>query len=261
MKPYHQKNIHPYDEWYQTPIGRLIDERRKKIMVDMISPKCGERLLCVGFAAAHYMSFFRTKDCLVTGLERSVEMLSAARQRIGDHGDFYLGDAEDLPFSDNEFDIVILIFTLETSNDPQRVISEAIRVCKGRVFLGVLNKYPLSRSYRNQWEFGSPPAPLRFYHIGELTRMIKNQLGEASIRWGSVFFFPCAWYGIASSLDRFIPVWKNPFGAFLCLSFPVAYRYTTIQEPVRTAYQVRKGRHPAPGVVREINKDAGSNAL
>jgi SAM-dependent methyltransferase len=259
-----QDLIRSYDDWLHTPTGRLIDERRKKFICDLISPKGGERLLDVGCGTGHHMSFFRTKDCLVTGVERSMDMLNVARQKFGDQGDFYLGDAENLPFSDNEFDLVTLIFTLETSNDPERVISEAIRVCRGRIFLGVLNKYPLSRSYRNIRAFHSPSAqaPFRFYHMAELTRMIKYQLGAASIRWGSVFFFPCPWYGIAHRLDEFIPVRKNPFGAFLGLSFPVTYRYMTIQEPIRSSYQVKKSRHPVPGVVREINKkNAGSNAL
>lgn len=260
---YNQEIIRSYDEWFHTPQGRLIDARRKDFIYDLISPKGGERLLDVGCGTGHHMSFFRTKDCLITGVERSMEMLDAARQRLGDQGNFYLGDAEDLPFSDNEFDIVTLIFTLETSNDPEKVIGEAIRVCGGRIFLGVLNKCPLSCSYRKLREFGSPSAqmPLRFYHIGELTRMIKNHLDATSIRWGSVFFFPYPWYGITHSVDKFMPVWKNPFGAFLGLSFPVTYRYMSLQEPIRSPYRVKEGRHPVPGVVREINKDAGSNAL
>ncbi|MCK7467369.1 MAG: methyltransferase domain-containing protein [Desulfosudis oleivorans] len=42
------------------------------------------------------------------------EMLKIAREKHGDHAELILAQAEDIPFSDNEFDIVTIINVLET---------------------------------------------------------------------------------------------------------------------------------------------------
>ncbi|MBA4396117.1 MAG: class I SAM-dependent methyltransferase [Syntrophus sp. (in: bacteria)] len=244
-----------YENWLQTPAGRYIDGREKSLILDLLSPRGGERVLDVGCGTGDHMLLFRRKGCDVTGIDPSPHMLKLAREKLGSKADFHPGYAEDLPFSDNEFDIVTLITSLEFTNDPGRAISEAIRVCRGRVFVGALNKYSclgLSRRIR-----GAPRPSIydhaRFFHIAELNAMIRSNLQGIRIRWGSVVFLPEGWYGFAQKLEEAIPVMKNPFGAFLGLSFPVTFTYATIQEPVREAVMITaKSHQPAPGAVREM---------
>lgn len=50
------------------------------------------------------------------------------------------------PFSDDEFDAVILEDCLEFSADPEPVVNEAVRVCRGRVFVAVTNGLSLHRT-------------------------------------------------------------------------------------------------------------------
>jgi len=252
---FHEDIARAYDDWRTSPTGSYMDGREKSLMLDLVAPRGGERLLDVGCGTGDHLLLFRRKGCDVTGIDPSPFMLEIARQKLANRAELREGKAEDLPFSDNEFDIVTLITALEFSENPQKAIAEAIRVCRGRVFLGVLNKFSCIGIQRRIQELSQATvyADARFFHIGELTAMVRHQLQGVRIRWGSVIFFPWGWYGFAKKFEESIPVMKNPFGAFFGLSFPVTFSYATIQEPVRERFALAsKNRQPIQGAVREI---------
>ena len=252
-----KKAAQSYDDWFQTPTGLYIDRREKELILNLVAPKEGERLLDVGCGTGNHLLFFRRKGCDVTGLEPSPYMLDIARKKLGQRAEFHMGKAEDLPFSDNDFDIVTMITSLEFVDDPQKAIAEAIRVCRDRVFIGVLNKYSTIGVQRRIKGIFSTSIydSAHFSDIGELTKMVKTVLHGANLRWGSVLFLPFGWYSFAIGLEEIIPVMNNPFGAFLGLSFPVVFTHRTIQDIVKNHIDVRaEGKHKIHGAVREIKK-------
>jgi SAM-dependent methyltransferase len=243
-----------YDDWQATPANRYLNGRIKSLILDLTSPRAGERLLDIGCGSGDHLNLFRKKGCDVTGLDPSSLMLDQARQRLAHRAELRQGRAEDLPFSDNEFDIVTLITSLEFTDDPGLAIAEAIRVCRGRVFVGVMNRYSLIgiqgrlRSLFN----ASIDAKTRFFHLASLTTMIRSQLQGVRVQWGSVIFLPWGWYGFGTGLEERIPVMNNPFGAFFGLSFSVTFSYQTIQQTIREPVALNPdGRQPVPGVVSE----------
>lgn len=246
-----------YDEWLKTPQGRYIDKREKALILDLIAPRRGEKLLDVGCGTGEHLLLFKDRGCDVTGIEPSVPMLRIARQKLGSNVELYPGRAEELPFSDNEFDIVSLITSLEFTDDPAKAIGEAIRVSRGRVFLGVLNSCSFTAIQRR---FGGLFRPsfyreARFSHIYGLTGMVRQFLPDVRIQWGSVIFLPAGWYGFAVGLEETIPVMKNPFGAFLGISFPVTFTLMTVQDIIGDPFKIKaKSGQPIQGTVREIIK-------
>lgn len=255
MVVFHEDIARTYDDWKQSPTGSYMDGREKSLMLDLVAPRGGERLLDVGCGTGDHLLLFRRKGCDVTGIDPSPYMLDRARRKMENRAELREGTAEDLPFSDNEFDIVTLITSLEFTRDPQKAIAEAVRVCRGRVFLGVLNKFSCMGIHRRIQGLNRNTiyASARFFHIGELTAMVRHELQGVRIRWGSVIYFPRGWYGFAKKFEESIPVMKNPFGAFYGLSFPVTFSYATIQEPVRERFAlVSKSRQPIQGAVREV---------
>jgi SAM-dependent methyltransferase len=244
-----------YDNWLLTPAGAYMDRREKSLILNHLTPREGERLLDVGCGTGDHLALFRAKGCAVSGIDPSPPMLARARQKLGALADLRLGSAEELPFSDNEFDIVTLITSLEFTNDPERAVSEAIRVCRGRVFVGALNRWSIIAAARRMADRRGPTLfrHARFFAAGELRRLIRRLLPGSHIQWGSVVFLPYGWYPSLSDLEELIPVTKNPFGAFLGLSFPVTFSARTIQEPMRITFgmEARKQR-PIPGAVRVI---------
>jgi len=256
LKVFDEDAAGSYDHWLETPAGRYMDTREKKLITDLLAPKPGERVLDVGCGTGHHLLFFREKGCSVTGVEPSGAMLDAARLKLQDGAELKSGWAEDLPFSDNEFDIVTLITTLEFCRDPEAALQEAIRVSRDKVFLGVLNKYSIlgaCRKVKGRFQ-SSVYTDARFYGIPELLSMIRAILGPVRIRWGSVIFLPRGFYSFAAGVEESLPHEKNPFGAFLGLVFSVVYQYRTLQDPIRDSFKlgVDARRHEARGAVRAI---------
>ena len=259
-----QEIANNYDRWFQTPQGQYISRREKDLIIDLVSPRRGERLLEVGCGTGEHLFLFQESGCDVTGIDPSAPMLAVARQKLGLKVELLPGKAEDLPFSDNEFDIAALILSLEFTDDPARAISEAIRVSRGRVFLGVLNKFSATSLQRRVGSLFHPSIyhTARFFHIGELTGMIRSFLPGADIRWGSVIFFPESWYGFGAPLEEALPVMKNPLGAFLGLSFSVNFTLRTVQNIIGDPFKIKaNGRQPAQGIVQGGNFDQRSHFL
>jgi SAM-dependent methyltransferase len=180
-------------------------------------------------------------------------MLEAARKKMGDRVELYSGQAEDLPFSDDEFDIVTIINALEVARSPQKAIAEAIRVCRGRIFIGFINKHSFVGTKQRLKEiFGFPLAQkINFFGIEEIRKMVGSLIGSPVIKWGSVIYFPTIIYDISTELEELVPHAKNPWGAFAGLTFPVKYTYRSAQNPIAEAYQIENdARVTAPEAVR-----------
>jgi ubiquinone/menaquinone biosynthesis C-methylase UbiE len=84
-----------------------------------------------------------------TGLELSPPVLERARQNaasssLADRVAFETGSAEDMPFADASFDLVVCLSTLHLLDNPVRMLDEVQRVLKpgGRSYI---------RDYRRTW--------------------------------------------------------------------------------------------------------------
>ncbi len=187
-----QKAARLSDERLKTQLGSYIVSRQKELILDLVVPRAGERILDIGCGTGDNLQLFRDKWCSVTGIDSSAEMLKIARAKHGDHAELILAQAENIPFSDNEFDIVVIINVLETANDPQKVIAEAIRVCSGRVFIGFLNKYSFAGTkQRLKGIFGFPISQkIHFFRLNEIKTIVRSLIGDTDIKWGSVIYFP-----------------------------------------------------------------------
>jgi SAM-dependent methyltransferase len=235
--------------------------RQKELVLDLVVPLSGERILDIGCGTGNNLQFFREKWCSLTGIDSSKEKLEIARQTYGDRAEFISGQTSDLPFSDDEFDIVTIINFLEIADSPQKVIEEAIRVCRGRVFIGFLNNYSFVGTRQRLKEmFGFPLSQeMRFFSFPEIRNMVEGSTGDTAIKWGSVIYFPGIVYDIFGELEEMFPVRKNPFGAFIGLTFPVKYTYRTAQNPIVNSFKLKaEARDTAPeavrGMLRQVDK-------
>lgn len=242
-------------ERLKTPRSDYIFARQKELVLDLVVPLSGERILDVGCGTGNHLQFFREKWCSLTGIDSSREKLEIARQKYGDHAEFISGQARDLPFSDDEFDIVTIINFLEIADSPQKVIEEAIRVCRGRVFIGFLNNYSFVGTRQRLKEiFGFPLSQdMRFFSFPEIRNMVEGSTGDTAIKWGSVIYFPGIVYDFFEELEEKLPIRKNPFGAFVGLTFPVKYTYRTAQNPIVNSFKLKaEARDTAPEAVRDM---------
>lgn len=243
------------DARLETALGRYIFSRQKELILDLVVPHAGERLLDVGCGTGNHLQIFKDRWCSVTGIDPCSETLEIARTKLDHEAELLLGQAEDLPFSDDEFDIVTLINILEIAKNPRKVIQEAIRVCRGRVFIGFLNNYSFAGTKQRLKEiFGFPLSQkIRFFSLNEIKIMVGSLIGDVSIKWGSVIYFPSIVYEIFAELEELFPLEKNPLGAFTGLIFPVKYTYRTVQSPVMESFQFNaEVQRTAPGTIRNM---------
>ncbi|NPA34662.1 MAG: ubiquinone/menaquinone biosynthesis methyltransferase [Chlorobi bacterium] len=77
----------------------------------------------------------------VTGIDLTEGMLKIARHRMPDWK-FIVGDALNLPFDDNSFDVATVTFGLRNMEDPAKAISEAYRVLRSGGYFLVLEVVP-----------------------------------------------------------------------------------------------------------------------
>ncbi len=239
-----------YDRRLNNPGNCYLEDREKTIILNLLKPQRRERVLEIGCGDGGHLHFFHEWGCAVSGLESSPLLLELARQKLDKRADLYLGRAEDLPFSDNEFDIVSLMLSVTFTGDVEQAVSEAIRVCRGRVFLGGVNPYSLAGLQLKMECQLTRERRFHFFRAGELRRIVRRFLPGVRIEWGSVIFLPASWYGHAVALEEVLPVRRNPFGAFWGFSFPVIYTVQTVQDLIGNSFRMKQGEHPVQGISR-----------
>lgn len=243
-----------YDQWLNTEKGNFLFSRQKKLVCELTAPAPGSFVLNVGCRSGHYLRLFRDEKCVVAGTDRSDVLLDAARDRLGKAADLRRARPEDLPYSDNEFDLVTLIHVLETCADPQKALAEAIRVSRRLVFVGLMNPYSLFGTKQRIKELVGLPisSPTRYFRRRELEMTIAKKMDRPLITWGSVICLPEMFYSVFSELEEAMPWKNNPLGAFVGIVFPVNYTYRTAQNPILNVFDVKAKSTPAaaPEAVR-----------
>jgi ubiquinone/menaquinone biosynthesis C-methylase UbiE len=69
------------------------------------------------------------KGAEAIGIDLSENMIELAK-KLAPNADFKVGDAEELPFGDGEFDVVLINFGMLHFPNPEKVLAEVFRVLK-----------------------------------------------------------------------------------------------------------------------------------
>ena len=99
-------------------------------------PRKGEKLLDVGCGSGISTSVW---NCDCTGIDPSEKLIEIAHKNYPGKR-FVVASAEDIPFPDGAFDILISITAIHNFKDVRKAINEMKRVCKGRFVITVLRK-------------------------------------------------------------------------------------------------------------------------
>ncbi len=131
-----------YDQWFETPIGKLIREYECKLLLEMLEPGGHENILDAGCGTGMFTGDILSKGANVLGLELSLPMLKRAKVKIGYSGFKPIqGDMLSLPFRDEMFDKTISVTAIEFIEDAEGAVKELLRVTKsgGAVIVATLN--------------------------------------------------------------------------------------------------------------------------
>jgi ubiquinone/menaquinone biosynthesis C-methylase UbiE len=163
--------VEGYEDWYQTT-NRRADRLEKALLGRLLAgfPQARSALE-VGCGTGHFTRWMASRGLQVVGLDISQAMLTEA-VRLGSRC-LVRGNASTLPFATGAFDLVTLITTLEFAPDPGLAVTEALRVARYGLILGVLNRD--SKLGRELKSTGGPIWDVaRFFTPAELARLVRD---------------------------------------------------------------------------------------
>jgi SAM-dependent methyltransferase len=126
-------------------IAEVIDEVPPRDLFARVETRPGEEVLDVAAGTGNLALRAAAAGAQVVGLDLAPELFETARRRAEESGvavDWVEGDAEDLPFEDDSFDVVLSAFGVQFAPRHQIVADELVRVCRPGGRIGVVNWTP-----------------------------------------------------------------------------------------------------------------------
>lgn len=214
-----EKHVQRYEAWYAGKAGSFALRQEKRLLENLISgwPRRGRSLLEVGCGPGYFLELFWEAGLDVTGLDRSLAMLDAARARMGNRARLDVGNGEHLPYEDNRFDYVALLASLEFMENPQAALEEAIRVAARGVVVGFLNSWSLyyALSGRKRCPASGTLQAAQWYSPYRIRAMLREAAGNKPMTLRSVLPGPVVtWRDVL--IFRLCNGWVSPlpFGGF-----------------------------------------------
>ncbi len=153
------------------------DPRWRQAMVETIGAAPNQRVLDVATGTGMVAeALVRRYGCAVVGIDQSPQMLAGARARVSAdeqlaaHVTLVGGEAERLPFQDQEFDHLTFTYLLRYVEDPAATMAELARVVKPGGHVASLEfAVPPRRVWREAWRF--------YTHVGlpTLGRLVSRE--------------------------------------------------------------------------------------
>jgi ubiquinone/menaquinone biosynthesis C-methylase UbiE len=132
-----------YEKWFETPIGKLVREYESRLLLEMVNPGPGEKILDVGCGTGIFTADLLAAGSRVTGLELSFPMLlHAGKKAAGLPFHMVQGDMRRLPFADGIFDKTVSVTAIEfLDKDAREAVAGMFRVTRpgGLVVVASLN--------------------------------------------------------------------------------------------------------------------------
>ncbi len=226
------------------PSDHLLVALERDLLLSLLEPKPGERILEVGCGEGKLLQLFRKRGLDVTGLESDQALVLAARNNLQNNTLVEFGDPGDLPFEDNSFDLVLLGHSITLSLDPRAALAEAGRVARKRVLVKTLNPfswYGLCGRVQGCSDLDRWLSPWR------LSSLARQVFGPSRMKRITFSTFPQACLPWLKAVETSPFVQRFPWGGILFLR--VDLRYTVRTRPL-TAPAKPAALGPTPRPVR-----------
>jgi ubiquinone/menaquinone biosynthesis C-methylase UbiE len=129
----------------------------RRYVVKVAQPNEGMKVLEIGCGTGTNLELFADAGCEVAGVDLSPSMIELAKKKLADRADLRLGDASEMPFEDDSFDLVVSFLTLHEMPTDVRspVMNEMVRVAgtEGRLLL--IDYFPGPFQFPKGWFYRS----------------------------------------------------------------------------------------------------------
>ena len=132
--------------------------------IDRLALTPGTRVLDVACGSGNLSLPAAHAGAVVTGIDIAPNLIETARQRATAEGvqiRFDEGDAEQMPYDDRSFDVVVTMFGAMFAPQPEKAASELLRVCRPGGRIAMANWAPagfIGRMFKATAAHVKPPA-------------------------------------------------------------------------------------------------------
>jgi ubiquinone/menaquinone biosynthesis C-methylase UbiE len=153
----------------------ISDPERVARLVGMVAPPTEARVLEVATGPGYVAFGFALVCREVVGIDLTAAPLAIAEKGRQERGlenvSFQIGDAEQLPFDDGTFDVVVCRLAFHHLEKPSLALREMVRVCRpsGKVAVEdlIVSEHPERAAYHNYWENLRDPSHTRALPLTE----------------------------------------------------------------------------------------------
>lgn len=144
-----------------------------EVIVNEIKKENGGKILDVGCGNGNLFALLGDERYELYGIDFSQNMISQATIRCGDRASFEVADAEELPFEDDTFDIIVCNASFHHYIHPEAVLNEMHRVLRdgGKLIIGDPYVPGIVRPVINVLTRFSDEGDYHFYGEGEMKKL------------------------------------------------------------------------------------------
>lgn len=183
-----------YDKWH-TKVFESDPEHADEsspwyqLVLEFLPPVEGKKVLEIACGRGGFSRLLASRGATVWGADFSESAVAIAKDRLlrdpllVDHVTYVQVDAQDMPFEENSFDLVISCETIEHVPDPRAAVREMHRVCKpgGTLFLttpnymNLMGLYEIYSAVRKRKILSGLEQPLdRHYVFFQIRRFVQT---------------------------------------------------------------------------------------
>jgi len=188
----------------------VTNEERIRRLVASARLKGNERVLDVATGPGYIAEAFARAAGEVIGVDLTAAMVAIGEERTKQNGlsnvSFRMGDAQNLLFERESFDVVVCRLALHHMQDPGRVMGEMTRVCRvgGAVLVEDIfaSEHRERSEYQDRWEKLRDPSHVRVLPLSEHLRLFR----EAGLETDAVKTFD----DLCPGVERWLATTKAP---------------------------------------------------
>lgn len=159
----------------------VTDEERIRRLVAAARLKGDERVLDIATGPGYIAEAFAGVAREVVGVDLTDAMLAIGKERTKERGvtnvSFRAADAQNLPFENGAFDVVVCRLALHHLMEPLQVLREMARVCRagGTVLVEDIyaSEHPERAAYQDRWEVLRDTSHVRTLALSELLQLFR----------------------------------------------------------------------------------------
>ena len=129
-------------------VAELIDDSPPRDLLSRVEVKPAQEVLDAAAGTGNVAIRAAEAGAQVVGLDLTPELFATARRRAAEKRvtvDWIEGDAEQLPFDDQRFDVVLSVFGVQFAPRHEVAARELVRVCRPGGTIGLVNWTPESQ--------------------------------------------------------------------------------------------------------------------